>query len=306
MARRQWLGFFALCLLGASTWPVEGAWPSLMPAASRECLHDLIIAFAVGVFGWRRIAFNEIQTRLLAKLALASVCLLGMPAALIESARSGVSEGTIAALFAMLPVAVVLLVSRFDFAGRAEPGTTRMLAPAIIGLTGTLLLLPFALPASFREASLYALVVLAVLVAASASVWMYRLLLGADVVEAVVICCVANAMFLLVVSLASIAIGGASWGGAWSWNTVGVEALKAVCIDLPQIILLLWLMREVAPERLAARALVVPILTVLEGYALLRPEISVRPVCGAALLIYGAWRLLTSSGREEEPGLMLR
>ncbi len=306
MTRRHWLGFFALCLLSASAWLAEAARPSLMPASSRKCLHYLVIAFTVGIFGGRKFACSRFRPTPVARLAIASVCLFGIPAVLIEPTRSGVSEGTIAALFALLPVAIVLLVPHFDLGGRVDSATTGQLAPALIGLAGTLLLLPFALPASFREARLYAVVVLAVLIAATASVWMYRLLVEVGVVEAVVISTTANATFLFAASLASNAMGGSSWGGQWSWNAVGVEASQAVCLDLPQIALLLWLMREVAPQRLAARALVIPLLTLLEGYALLRPEISARSVCGAALLIFGAGRLLSGRQRDEEPGLMLR
>jgi len=291
---------------GASGWLVEGAWPSVLPATYRECLHDLIIAFVVGIFGWKKIAHSQFSARSLAKFAVASFGLFGVPTALVESARSGVSEGTIAGLFALLPLAVVSFVPHFDFGRRSESGANRLLIPALIGLAGALFLLPFALPASLREARLDAVVVLAVLIAASASVWLFRLLLDVGVVEAVVTCCVANAMFLLVVSLASSAFGAANSGSEWSWSAFGVEALKALCLDLPQIVLLLWLMREVAPERLSARALVIPLLTVLEGYALVRPEISVRSIGGAALLLYGAWRLLMGGQRDEEPALMLR
>jgi drug/metabolite transporter (DMT)-like permease len=71
-------------------------------------------------------------------------------------------------------------------------------------------------------------------------------------------------------------------------------------------VLLVWLMRDVAPTRFAARYLVVPLLTVMEGYVLLRPGFSVRAVAGGALMVFGAWRLLTASQREGEPGLVLR
>lgn len=306
MTRRYWLGFLALCLLGSSAWLVEAAWPSLMPTASRECLHYLVITFAVGIFGWKKIARSRFRSTPVAKLAAASVCLYGIPAALIESARSGVSEATIAALFALLPVAVVLSVPQFDFGERVNSATTSVLAPALIGLAGMMLLLPFALPASFGEVRWYAVVVLAVLIAATASVWMYRLLVEVSLIEATVICSIANATFLLAFALAWIAISGTSWAAEWSWNALNVEVLKAVCLDMPQIILLLWLMRDVAPERLAARALVIPLFTVLEGYALLRPQVSLRSVGGAVLLLFGSWRLLSGRQRDEEPGLMLR
>lgn len=305
MTRRRWLGFLALCLLGSSAWLVEGAWPSLMPTASRECLHYLAITFAVGIFGWKKIAHSKFRSTPITKLAAASICLFGIPAALIESARSGVSEATIAASFALLPVLIVLLVPHFDLRERVDSATS-LLSPALIGLAGILLLLPFALPASLREARLYAVVVIAVLVAASASVWMYRLLFEVSVIEATVICSVANATILLAFALARIAINGTSWAAEWSWNALSVEVLKAVCLDMPQVILLLWLMRDVEPERLAARVLVIPLLTVLEGYALLRPEVSLRSVVGAVLLLFGSWRLLSGSERDEEPGLMLR
>jgi hypothetical protein len=85
-----------------------------------------------------------------------------------------------------------------------------------------------------------------------------------------------------------------------------MECAKALLFDMPQIVLLLWLMREVAPIRLAARWLVVPLLTVTEGYVLLRPEVTVRSVAGAALVLITAWRLMASDGRSEESRLVLR
>jgi drug/metabolite transporter (DMT)-like permease len=124
-------------------------------------------------------------------------------------------------------------------------------------------------------------------------------------VEAVVICSFANALFafasVLLMNLA--AHGGAL--GSLTWSTFGAEAATAILFDLPQMILLLWLMRVVAPVRLAARTLVIPLLTVLEGYALLGPPVTARSLCGGALLIAGAWRLMTVSLREEEPTLVL-
>jgi hypothetical protein len=105
--------------------------------------------------------------------------------------------------------------------------------------------------------------------------------------------------------LVSVVIPGAGLAGYWSWSAFAIEAATAILFDLPQMVLLLWLMRGVAPERLAARTLVIPLLTVLEGYALLRPTVTAKSACGAALVIAGAWRLMTVSPREEEPSLVL-
>ena len=296
-----------MCLLSASAWLVDGAWPSLLPAAERQGLHYGLIALAVGGVGWKGIAWETLRARPWAKLALASIGLLGLPAALVEAAGAGVSDVTAAALFALLPVAVVVLIANSDFVRAAGAGTGRLLAPALAGLAGTLLLLSFALPESLRQAGLEAVIILAVVLAAIASVWMYRLLVEFTLAEAATICSLANALLAfasaLLMNLA--ARGVPSWAESLTWRTLGVEAATAILFDLPQMVLLLWLMRAVVPARLAARTLVIPLLTVLEGYALLRPPATARSLCGAALLIAGAWRLMTVSPREEEPTLVL-
>jgi drug/metabolite transporter (DMT)-like permease len=296
--------------LGASAWLVDGAWPSLLPTAVRQLLHDLIIAIVLGCVGWKKLFDCNLCGLPWIKLALASVLLLGVPATLAQLALGGVSEVTVAALFALAPVAVVILVSNSDFGGTARPGSIQLLVPALIGLAGTLFLLPVSAPGSWREARLEGVVVLAVLVAAVASVWMHRLLRGFAIIEAAVICCSANAVFFAAVFVASSVTAGsgvsAFWGGPWTARTLAIEAATAVFFDLPQVILLLWLLREITPARFSARYLVVPLLTVIEGYLLLRPEVSLLSILGAALLIFGVWRLMTASQREEEPGLMLR
>lgn len=306
ITRPQWCGFLALCLLSASSWLVDGAWPGLLPAAERQALHDGLIALAVGGVGWKSLAWPTLRTRPWTKLALASVGLLGLPAALLQAAAAGVSEVTAAALFALLPLVVVLLVANSDFGRTGDGATSRLLVPALAGLAGTLLLLSFALPQSPRQVWLQSVVVCAVVVAAFASVWMYRFLAEFSLGEAVVIACLANGLFACASSLvANFAARDAAQTWIQPGSAFGIEAAIAVLFDLPQIVLLLWLMRAVPPARLAARTLVIPLLTVLEGYALLRPALSLRSLCGAALIAVGAWRLLTAGPREEEPTLML-
>jgi hypothetical protein len=294
---------FALCGLWSSAWLVDGAWPSGLPAAARGALHDLVMAIVLGVAGWRRIARGKLRARRWMTLAAASVLLLGVPAVL--SSRGGVSEANVVGLFAMVPVAVVVLVASLDSDGATASATGGLLAPALAGLGGALLLLPFAQPDSWRQVGLCAVVGLGVVVAAMASVWMHRLLPEFAVVEAAALCCLANAAFFGALFAASNAAAGAEGSGLWSWRALRVEAATAVGFDLPQILLLLWLLRDLAPERFAARYLVVPLLTAIEGYALLRPELTWRSIAGAALLGLGAWRLLTARA-EAGPVPMLR
>jgi drug/metabolite transporter (DMT)-like permease len=309
LTRAQWLGFFALCLLSSSAWLVDARWPSDLPAAPRQGLHDLLIGLALGLVAWSKAARSEPRGRQRIKLAVASVLLLGVPATIAQAALSGVSEVSIAASFAMLPVAVVVLVSYVGRGNVEGQGTSELLAPAVIGFGGTLLLLPVEVPSASREVICEVAVVFAVLIAASASVWMYRLLGGFAVVEAAAVCCLVNAVFFLGVMLVSGLTGGAEgfggWGGVWNWKGFAAEAGAALLFDLPQVVLLLWLMREVEPARFAARYLAIPLFTVIEGYVLLHPEVTLRAAVGAGLLVFGAWRLMTVNQHNEEPPRML-
>jgi hypothetical protein len=309
ITRSQWLGFFALCLLSASGWLIDDTWPSPLLGPEREGLHDLVIAGLLCAVSWRSLTHGNLRARPWMKLALASICLLGVPAMVAETTLGAGSQVTVSALFALLPVIVVVLVSYLDF-DKGSSGAGRLLMPALIGLGGTLFLLPFVEPRSWRQIVLQAAVVFSVLVAATASVWMYRLLRGFPVLEAAVICCLANVVFAVVLSVAirlttrpdRTSSGFAELG----WRGFVVEAATAILFGLPQIVLLVWLLREVAPVRFAARYLVVPLLTVIESYAIVRAPVTLRVAAGTALVIFAAWRLMTASQHDEEPGLMLR
>ena len=305
LTKSQWLGFFALCALWSSAWLISDRWPSPLPPVEQQGLHDLLIAAVLCCVGWKNLAPGNLRARPWLKLALASICLLGVPALVVETTLGAGSAVTVAALFALLPVMVVVLVA--SLGGIGASGAMRLLLPALIGLGGMLLLLPFAEPGSWRMAGLEAAVVAGIFVAAVASVWMYRLLPGFTVIEAAVICCLANAVFSAAVLAASSVAARAVISSGWSgWRGLAMEAATAILVGLPQALLLVWLLRGVAPVRFAARYLVVPLLTVLEAYALLRPPIGLREIGGAVLVIFAAWRLLTASQRDEEPGLMLR
>jgi len=60
------------------------------------------------------------------------------------------------------------------------------------------------------------------------------------------------------------------------------------------------------PVRFAARYLVIPLLTLLESYVLVRPELTVRMVSGVMLLAAGGGMLVFFKAGEEETMLSLR
>ena len=171
--------------------------------------------------------------------------------------------------------------------------------PALVGLGGLLLLLPLQFSGSARGWLILAVVCAAVVLVGLASVWLYRLLRGAGLAESVSVVGLANAVFLLVWSAVR---GDVVWRGSSLASMLSASSL----VDVVEVLLLVWLLREIPPVRFSARYLAIPLLTVLESYVLMRPEWTVRMGFGTVLLAVGAGMLLFLKVGDEETVLSLR
>jgi hypothetical protein len=92
----------------------------------------------------------------------------------------------------------------------------------------------------------------------------------------------------------------------WQWNELASVVSLSSLVDLVEVVLLVWLLRAMMPVRFASRYLVIPLLTLFEGYGLIRPELTVRVIGGMMLLAAGAGMLLFLKAGEEETVLSLR
>jgi hypothetical protein len=234
-----------------------------------------------------------------AKLAVAAVMFFGVPIVVGEYARGSVTALSRSALFAMVPVVVVVVVAASDTSEGEQRGARRFLVPALGGLGGLLLLLPLEFSGSIRGRLILAVVCAAVIFVGLASVWMFRFLRGLNFVGAIAVVGVANAIFLLGWSAVC---GDAVWRLRELVSVAQVSSLA----DMVEVMLIVWLLREMPPVRFVARYLLIPLLTVLESYVLMRPEWTVRMVFGTVLLAVGAGTLLFWKVGEEETVLSLR
>jgi len=87
---------------------------------------------------------------------------------------------------------------------------------------------------------------------------------------------------------------------------VAFVVLIAFVAEAVEVVLIVWLLREMLHVRFAARYLVIPLLTILESFVLMRPEWTVRMGFGTALLAAGGGMLLFLKAGEEETVLSLR
>jgi hypothetical protein len=289
MRRAVWITFAAVCVLSATSWIVRR--PEELPALELQGIRYGLIGVVAFLLARGRVRFRGVGLR----VAAAGVGFFGMPMVVGEWARVAVPEITRSALFAMVPVVVVMVVA----AGDEERGVRRFLVPALVGLGGLLLLLPLQFSGSVRGRLMQAAVCVAVALVGLSSVWLYRLLPGWTLAEALAVVCLSNAVFLLACSVVRGEL-------VWQWSELASVVSLSSLVDLVEVVLLVWLLREMMPVRFASRYLVIPLLTLLEGYGLMRPGLTVRVISGVVLLAVGAGMLLFFQVGEEETVLSLR
>jgi hypothetical protein len=293
-----WVAFAALCILAASSWVFPEVMGDGLPPLERQGILFGVIGLCALVIAVRRGGLIGVG-KLYVRVALAAVGIFGVSDVVAEYSRGSVPSFSRSALYAMVPVVVVMTVAMGVTGGSEERGARRLLAPALAGLGGLLLLLPLQFSGTVRGWVMLALVCLAVVLTGLASVWMYRLLRECDLTVAIAVAGLANAVFLL------------TWSGVredmvWRWSGLASVASLSSLVDVVEVLLILWLLGKMLPVRFAARYLGIPLLTVLEGLVLERPDVTVRIVCGVLLLAVGAGLLLFLRAGEEETMLSLR
>jgi drug/metabolite transporter (DMT)-like permease len=293
-----WIAFAVLCVLSGTSWAIPREMSDGLPPLEQQGVLFGAIGLTALLFAGRGLWSRSRDLRY-ARLAAAAVGFFGVPIVVAEYARGSVPPISRSALFALVPVVVVMVVAAGESAGREERGARLFLMPALAGLGGLLLLLPLAFSGSARGWMMLAVVCAAVVLVGLASVWLYRLLPGFDLPDAIAVVGLANAVFLLVWSAVREEV-------VWRGNRLASAMSIASLADVVEVLLITWLLREMPPIRFAARYLVIPLLTVLESYVVMRPEWTVRMGFGTALLAAGGGMLLFLKAGEEETALSLR
>ena len=277
----MWIVFAGYCLIVGSEW--------VLPAVS-GVIRGLVFAVVGIVAAILSSGSRWLDVGSVGRLALAAVLLVGVPEMAVGWGVRHVSSDLWLVVLAVVPAMVVLVVAQ-----SLGDGVRRLLGPALAGLGGVLLIVPVDVPGSVVGRVSLALLVVCAVAIAIASVWIHRLLREFGVTQAVAVFCVANALVLIGWG----AFDGAGWGlSGWGWMAVLVEGVE--------VVLLVVLLRGMSPVRFGARYLVIPLVTVLEGYVVLRPEVTLRMGFGVALLAGSAAVLVLSRGGDESGGLSLR
>ncbi len=290
-----WGAFVLLCVLSSAEWVIPPAMGEI-PGVELQGLMHALVGIAAAVFAVLRWRKHRPRLRLVS-IALGGVAFFGLPVILLESVSGRIPSTSISALFSMAPVVVVLASERLGVTGQS--GGQMLLAPALAGVGGLLCVLPFGFPDSPRGWGGFCVVVVAVVIVGVAGVWLYRLLRDVGLIEAVAAVGIANAALLLL------------WCGLhgellWRPDALVQGVSILFFVQTAEIVLTIWLLRTMEAIPLSARYLVIPLLTIVEGFVAMRPEVTARLTVGVVLLGVGAWRILASRTQDEDRSLSLK
>jgi drug/metabolite transporter (DMT)-like permease len=298
MRRSLWIAFAVLCVLSGTSWAIPREVIDVVPPLEQQGVLFAVLGLIALAFSGRRVWVRHRRLQC-AQLAGAAVGFFGVPMLVAEVARGSLPAISRSALFAMVPIVVVMVLAAGEGPTRAERGARQFLIPALVGLGGLLLLLPLQFSGTARGWVMLGSACVAVVLVGFASIWLYRLLHGFAAAEAIAIVGLANALFLLA---SSAVLEDVIWRVGGLSSVISIGSL----VDVVEVLLIVWLLREMPPVRFAARYLVIPLLTVLESFVVMRPEWTVRMGFGTVLLAAGAGLLLFLKTGDEETMLSLR
>ncbi len=262
---RQIAALLLLCFLWGMEWLRELLILPATPSTLRAAITCTFAALLYALFprercsSWRGIA--------------SALGLFVFPILLQQAAH--LSGYTSAALWALTPVLIVVVCGAQAAGLRQE-----MLIAALAGVAGTLLILPFQFPASVTDG-------------------LHWLILLAGIVSAAVASVIAP-------EAAGFRTSGLLSGAAVLWIATLArrpislslpELLWIACIDLPAMLLLLWLLPQMRPEALSTRYLLPMAITTLTSWIALHQQMTVRFASGTILLIASSMSLILLARR---------
>ena len=292
MRTRHWLWFAALCLLSGSGWLVDQASPPVLSGPLRVAIQDGVLALVFAVATRLRGSLVRITRARWIELALAGIALLAVPSIVAAGAASSVPDIDGVLCYAFVPVAVIFILSQASANFGAEESPLRLLVPALAGLGGAALILPFHLPTTLGGKAWLLAIIISAIASGYAAIRLHRLLAGAGVLQQCAILCsaasVAAACFYRLDYMPFDHAAG---------SAILVEALSTLFLEGPILLLLVYLLREMSPIAISTRLLLIPLITIVEGFLIVRFPLRWTDYTGVILMAASALVLL----RAEEP-----
>ena len=294
-----WLGFALYCVALGSRWIVDQAVPPPLTGLASVGAHHVLL-FGVWV-GWclvRRPGGIKLLRKTWWQVALLAATVFVVPNAIIEGAGGTVDGLSEALVFTLAPVGVVFAVAQqsFEFGMQSDP--RRLLGPALAGVFGAALLIPFTMPPSVAGKLWLAALVASAVGAGLAAVRLHGLLQGVPV---------AAAAALTSGVIAGVGLGFSHRHGAAlvalgaDHRALLLETLQTLWLDAPLLLLSLWMTRDLPPLAVVTRYPLVLLVTIVESYFLMHGTGSLVMLAGGLLVAVSVvWLLRTAVAMKDD------
>jgi len=291
-------GLLLLCFLWSMgslrTDLMPGVLASDLPPFEREALRMGVL----GLFAWLLAASLGAQWpkgRQIWDAVLIGLGLFVVPALLGEASKDEIPDLTRVALYSLTPVFAVAFE---PYLGRLTESQTKGGLLAALGcVIGTLGVFPLLIPRTWQGAAGFFAIVLAVACVAATNCLAVRALSEMPPKSGAPMASIAGAVSAVVLGAASLV----SEQQNWSHPVLGAEIAWATAVELPEFLLLFWLMRRMSAVRMTTRFVVTPLIVNVVGFFVLRPSMRIRAGLGILLLAVSAGWLLSAREEESEP-----
>ncbi len=292
--RKHWLAFAALGVIWGTTWVATDALnegvPSLLGAAARFFLAALVL---LPVIRWKRWKFPRGRALLVALLL--SVTMIVLPVLLLFWARPYLPSATVTALYAVMPLVVMLMTPALGDASVPSTAMNGAVLNGVIGGFGGILL---ALGASFSVARApgAAVVLLAVFSTGVSSLIARRELIEVRPVVTTTLVLGAAAPLLLLASLVL------EHGQAVYWDGRSFEAVLYLAV-VPGALgyaAWFWLLKTLEAYQMATVQWLEPLVGMAEGAILLRMGWSFSMIAGSVLAGLSLWMVMRARPEDDK------
>ena len=284
MTRRALLSYIALCLLAGSGWILDQALPPALPGALGFLVDGTLLTLSFGAIAKLRLpSFSP------ATLACCAI-VFALPGALAVLAQGRLSDPTIVLIYTLVPAATI-----FFAAQTSQQEMLPALGPALAALTGAALILPFTLPSSLAGRLFLAAVIASALAVGFAGLRLHTLLQRTGSLAAATLAACATVLVALplygIRSPLPILL---------SWRQTLLSVSVHLLLEAATIFLTVRLLRDLTPIAFSTRYLLIPLVTIGEGYLILRPTPHWTLVAGVLLLVGGSSLLLRGDPGEHQ------
>ena len=281
MTRRNAAAFTALCLLGGSSWIAAATLPAVLTGSLNLLIdHVLLTVIFITV---KRKRLPPATPRILFYFVL----LLALPGALASLVAGHLSSTTVVLVYTLVPAATIF------FAAQASQADLLLnLGPALAGIAGAALILPFALPVSSTGKLWLAGIVVSALAAAFAALRLHTLLASVPGISVASLAAAAYAFIALPLNVYQ-----RPTFVLLAWPQALLSEAVQLALEAATLLLTVRLLRDLAPVAFSTRYFLIPFVTIAEGYFIMHPRVPWTLFGGVTLLAGGSFLLF----RDQQP-----